>query len=109
MNAATAAAAAAAPSTPAAARRGHGDARVAAAILVTTLLWSSAFVAIRSARLHYAPAPMALGRLLVACVALSALMAVQRAQGRRGPTCCRLRSSAYSATIRDAVAALAKP
>ena len=54
------------------------DPKVLLAIGVTTLLWASAFVAIRSARTHYAPAPLALGRLLVGCVALSALMAVQR-------------------------------
>jgi drug/metabolite transporter (DMT)-like permease len=58
--------------------RGRVDARVALAIAVTTLLWASAFVAIRSARTHYAPAPLALGRLLVGCVALSAMMAAQR-------------------------------
>jgi drug/metabolite transporter (DMT)-like permease len=56
----------------------HVDTRVVVAIAVTTLLWASAFVAIRSARTHFAPAPLALGRLLVGCVALSAMMAVQR-------------------------------
>jgi drug/metabolite transporter (DMT)-like permease len=45
---------------------------------MTTLLWASAFVAIRSARTHFAPAPLALGRLLVGCVALSGLMATRR-------------------------------
>ncbi len=52
--------------------------KVVFAIVVTTLLWASAFVAIRSARTHFAPAPLALGRLLVGSVALSALMRVQR-------------------------------
>jgi drug/metabolite transporter (DMT)-like permease len=58
--------------------RTRSDLRVLAAIALTMLLWSSAFVAIRDARSHYAAAPLALGRLLVACVALSALMALQR-------------------------------
>ena len=52
--------------------------RVLLAILMTTLLWASAFVAIRTARTHFAPAPLALGRLLVGCVALSGLMAARR-------------------------------
>ncbi len=55
------------------------DPRVLLAILVTTLLWASAFVAIRTARTHFAPAPLALGRLLVGCVVLSGLMVVGRA------------------------------
>ena len=52
--------------------------RVLLAILVTTLFWASAFVAIRTARTHFAPAPLALGRLVVGCIALSAAMAAQR-------------------------------
>jgi drug/metabolite transporter (DMT)-like permease len=55
-----------------------GDPKVLLAILVTTLLWASAFVGIRAARTHFAPAPLALGRLLVGCGALSAVMAAQR-------------------------------
>ena len=51
---------------------------VIAAIAVTTLLWASAFVAIRSAGSHYAPAPLALGRLIIGAIALSVLMAVRR-------------------------------
>ena len=60
--------------------RGHvrESPRVLLAILMTTLLWASAFVAIRTARTHFAPAPLALGRLLVGCVALSGLMAARR-------------------------------
>ena len=58
--------------------RGRGDPMVLLAIAVTTLLWASAFVAIRSVRAHYAAAPLALGRLVVGCVALSALMAIRR-------------------------------
>jgi drug/metabolite transporter (DMT)-like permease len=54
------------------------DPAAIAAIAVTTLLWASAFVAIRSARSHYAPAPLALGRLVVGAIALSVLMAVRR-------------------------------
>jgi drug/metabolite transporter (DMT)-like permease len=54
------------------------DRNVVAAIAVTTLLWASAFVAIRSAGRHFDAGALALGRLLVGCVALSALMAVRR-------------------------------
>jgi len=54
------------------------DPKVVLAIIVTTLLWASAFVAIRTARTHFAPAPLALGRLLVGAVALSALMVRRR-------------------------------
>jgi drug/metabolite transporter (DMT)-like permease len=64
----------AAPAAP----RARADPRVVAAIVVTTLMWASAFVAIRSARTHYGAAPLALGRLLVGAAALSALMIVQR-------------------------------
>ena len=63
--------------TPAASReraRRFEDPKVALAIVVTTLLWASAFVAIRTARTHFAPADLALGRLLVGAVALSAMM-----------------------------------
>lgn len=54
------------------------DPTVIAAIAITTLLWASAFVAIRSAGSHYAPAPLALGRLVVGAIALSVLMAIRR-------------------------------
>jgi len=63
---------------PVAVARSRRDPTVIAAIAVTTLLWASAFVAIRSARSHYAPAPLALGRLVVGAIALSVLMAVRR-------------------------------
>src|SRR5579871_3572344 len=63
--------------TALAARRREEPA-VIGAIVVTTLLWASAFVAIRSARSHYAAAPLALGRLAAGLVALTLLMAVQR-------------------------------
>ena len=55
----------AAPEPVARRERAVATRKVIAAIAVTTLLWASAFVAIRSARTHYAPAPLALGRLLV--------------------------------------------
>ena len=58
--------------------RAREDPKVLLAIVVTTLLWASAFVAIRAARTHFAPAQLALGRLIVAAVPLSAVMAVQR-------------------------------
>ena len=64
--------------TESSAPRAGADGRVVLAIVVTTLLWASAFVAIRSARTHYAAAPLALGRLIVGAAALSALMVVRR-------------------------------
>jgi drug/metabolite transporter (DMT)-like permease len=65
-----------APAAPAPARR---DPAVVVAIAVTTLLWASAFVAIRDVRGHYAAGPLALGRLAVGALALSALMLLSRA------------------------------
>jgi drug/metabolite transporter (DMT)-like permease len=58
--------------------RRREDPRVLVAIAVTTLLWASAFVAIRSVRTHFEPVPLTLGRLLVGAAALSLLMRVQR-------------------------------
>ena len=58
--------------------RARRDPTVIVAITVTTLLWASAFVAIRSAGSHYAPAPLTLGRLVVGAIALSVLMSVRR-------------------------------
>ena len=52
--------------------------RVVAAIVVTTLLWASAFVAIRSARTHYGAGAIALGRLVAAAAALSVMMWLRR-------------------------------
>ena len=46
------------------------DYRAAGAAAVTVVLWASAFVAIRSAGEHFAPGALALGRLLVASLAL---------------------------------------
>ena len=58
-------------------RRAHVDTPVILAIVVTTLFWASAFVVIREARHHYGPGELALGRLVVAFCALSAMMAAQ--------------------------------
>jgi drug/metabolite transporter (DMT)-like permease len=52
-----------------------GNARALAAAAVTVVLWASAFVAIRSAGSHFSPGALALGRLLVASVALGAVWA----------------------------------
>jgi len=46
--------------------------------LVTVVLWGSAFVGIRAAGTAFDPGPLALGRVLVGCVALGALVLVQR-------------------------------
>ena len=48
-----------------------------AAALVTVVLWASAFVGIRAAGEELAGGPLALARLLVACVALAALLALR--------------------------------
>jgi drug/metabolite transporter (DMT)-like permease len=45
--------------------------RAAGAAAVSVVLWASAFVAIRSAGEHFAPGALALGRLLVASLALA--------------------------------------
>jgi drug/metabolite transporter (DMT)-like permease len=49
------------------------NARAAGAAAVTVVLWASAFVAIRSAGGHFSPGALALGRLLVASLALGGL------------------------------------
>jgi hypothetical protein len=46
------------------------DSRAAVAAAVTVVLWASAFVSIRSAGAHFTPGALALGRLLVASLAL---------------------------------------
>jgi hypothetical protein len=48
-------------------------ASTAAAAGMTVTLWASAFVGIRAARGDFAPGALALGRLLISCVALGAL------------------------------------
>ena len=52
--------------------------RTAAAVAVTVLAWASAFIAIRSAGHDYSPGALALGRMLVATIAVMALLAVRR-------------------------------
>jgi drug/metabolite transporter (DMT)-like permease len=47
--------------------------RVTAALVTTLLLWSSAFVAIRSATPHFSTPGMTLARLLIAAITLAAL------------------------------------
>jgi drug/metabolite transporter (DMT)-like permease len=49
------------------------NSRAAGAAAVTVVLWASAFVAIRSAGGHFAPGALALGRLLVASLALGVM------------------------------------
>ena len=48
------------------------------AALITVTLWASAFVAIRSASSQLSPEALALGRLVIASVALGAIVAVRR-------------------------------
>lgn len=51
----------------------NDNSRAAGAAAVTVVLWASAFVAIRSAGGHFSPGALALGRLLVASLALGVL------------------------------------
>ncbi len=46
---------------------------------ITVVAWASAFVAIRWVGHSFSPGPLALGRLLLGCIALGALLAAQRA------------------------------
>jgi drug/metabolite transporter (DMT)-like permease len=64
------------PTTALATRDESGRALIAA--LVTVTLWASAFVAIRDAGEHLSPGPLALGRLLVGCLVLGAVVLVRR-------------------------------
>src|SRR5688500_11195362 len=50
---------------------------------VTMVLWASAFIAIRAVGEHYTPGAMALGRLAVGAVALSAIVGVRAVLGAR--------------------------
>jgi drug/metabolite transporter (DMT)-like permease len=59
--------------------------RAAVAAGVTVLLWASAFVVIRDAGHALSPAPLALIRLAVAAVALTALVLVQSSRTARRP------------------------
>ena len=54
------------------------DWRTLAAVATTVLAWASAFVSIRSAGHDYTPGALALGRVLVATVAVMALLLVRR-------------------------------
>ena len=56
---------------------------VLGAVLVTVVLWASAFVVIRFAGRQFSPGPLALARLVVGSVALGAVMVVKR---ERPPT-----------------------
>ena len=51
----------------------NDNSRAAGAAAVTVVLWASAFVSIRSAGGHFSPGALALGRLLVASLALGVL------------------------------------
>ena len=53
------------------------DGKAAAAVVVTMVLWASAFVGIRYAGAHFEPGSLALGRLLVGALALLAIAAVR--------------------------------
>jgi drug/metabolite transporter (DMT)-like permease len=53
-----------------------------AAAAVTMTLWASAFIAIRYSGAHFSPGGMALGRLAVGAVGLSALAALRRGRMR---------------------------
>ncbi|GAA4979604.1 DMT family transporter [Kineococcus glutinatus] len=57
---------------------GSPDVPALLAVAVTVVSWASAFVVIRWVGPSFAPAPLALGRLLVGVVALGALLAVRR-------------------------------
>ncbi len=59
------------------AQRAVTDWRTLAAVATTVLAWASAFVAIRSAGHDYTPGALALGRMLVATVAVMALLLVR--------------------------------
>jgi drug/metabolite transporter (DMT)-like permease len=58
--------------------RAAADWRTGAAVVVTVLTWASAFISIRSAGHHFTPGALALGRMLVATVAVMALLLVRR-------------------------------
>src|ERR1700738_4617786 len=52
---------------------------VVLAAVVTICLWSSAFIGIRYAGRHFAPGPLAFGRLLVGSMSLALFVLVRRA------------------------------
>ena len=57
-----------------------------AAVVVTVVLWASAFVGIRAVGPHFSPGPLTLGRLAVAAVVLAALVVPQLLKSRMFPT-----------------------
>ena len=79
-----------------------------AAALATVVLWASAFVGIRAAGEELAGGPLALARLLVACVALAALLALrpsplpQRAAAGRLVLCGVLWLGLYNVALNEA-------
>lgn len=54
------------------------DRKALLAVAVTVVLWASAFVAIRSAVVHYSPGALALGRLLAGSLTLGVILLVRR-------------------------------
>ncbi|MEV6520688.1 DMT family transporter [Longispora sp. NPDC051575] len=58
--------------------RTTADWRTGAAVVVTVLAWASAFISIRSAGQYFTPGALALGRMLVATVAVMALLLIRR-------------------------------
>jgi len=72
-----------APPSSSAARRRPEETLALAAALVTVLLWGSAFVGIRAAGEDLSGGALALGRLLVATVALGGILLFQRRRDAR--------------------------
>ncbi|WP_258804683.1 DMT family transporter [Pseudarthrobacter sp. NS4] len=56
-----------------------------AAMVVTVVLWASAFVGIRAIGPHFSPGPLTLGRLAIAAVVLSVLVLPQLLKSRHLP------------------------
>jgi drug/metabolite transporter (DMT)-like permease len=65
---------------------GAGNTAKAAAVVLTVVLWASAFVAIRDIGHTLSPAPMALVRLAVAAAALTVLVVAKRRRAPHVPT-----------------------
>jgi drug/metabolite transporter (DMT)-like permease len=55
------------------------NSRAAGAAAITVILWASAFVSIRSAGAYFTPGALALGRLLVASLALGVVWLISGA------------------------------
>ena len=60
-----------------------------AAAAVTMVLWASAFVVIRALSGAVAPGPLALGRLLVGSLVLTAVALLRPGRGSRSPAVAR--------------------